>query len=113
MRRFIRLMALAIPVLAFPLPAFAADCFDVFGCSDKNIFKLADLLDGPNCDFLYMMRNDIFASHGYCFKTAKAIQSFGNDNCRTSNFDELGLNRVEKANVETIVLAEQNKGCGG
>ena len=53
-----------------------ADCYDVVGCTDKNAFSanygyLASLANGPSCDFLYMMRNRIYAQHGYCFKTAR------------------------------------------
>ena len=93
-----------------PLPAFA-DCYDVFGCSDKNSFRLNDLLDGPNCDFLYTMRNAIYRQHGYCFKTARAIATFGNVGCSVDNANNLGLNALERDNAALIVRAESIKGC--
>lgn len=105
-RRLVTLLALALSAG----PA-AASCYDVFGCSDQNVFRLKDLLDGPNCEFLYEMRNGIFAEHGYCFSSERGIATFGNDNCRSSNVDALGLNRTERTNVSTIAEAERLKGC--
>ncbi len=47
-----------------------AECYDVFGCSDHDVFRLRDLESGPNCEFLYTMRNQIYADHRYCFKNS-------------------------------------------
>jgi len=104
------LLAAACVAALAPLPALA-DCYDVFGCSDKNPFKLNDLLDGPNCDFLYTMRNAIYRQHGYCFKTARAIATFGNDGCSVDNAANLGLNALEQGNAALIARAESIKGC--
>ncbi len=91
-------------------PAFA-ECYDVFGCSDRAAFRLDDLLNGPNCDFLYTMRNEIYRAHGYCFKTEKAITTFGNDGCTIENADNLHLNPIERRNAAVIGKAETIKGC--
>lgn len=88
-----------------------ADCYDVFGCSDSNLFRLRDLLNGPTCEFLYVMRNSIFKQHGYCFKTARGIATFGNQGCVSGNPNALGLNGIERANAGTILRAEQTLGC--
>ncbi len=97
--------------LAAPLPAFA-DCYDVYGCTDKNYFNVQTLLEpGPTCEFLYVMRNEIYAEHHYCFQTQRGIAAFGNAGCVSSNANLLGLNRFELANAATILQAEQAKGC--
>ena len=88
-----------------------AECYDVFGCSDRNYFRANDLMDGPNCDFLYTMRNSIYKERGYCFATPRAIQTFGNAGCRFDNVNEVPLNRFERANVATIQSAEQAMRC--
>jgi hypothetical protein len=88
-----------------------AECYDVFGCSDRNYFRVNDLMDGPNCDFLYTMRNSIYKERGYCFTTARAIQTFGNAGCRFDNVNEVPLNRFERANVAAIKSAEQAMNC--
>ena len=109
-RRNLLLGAFAAASISVP-PSALADCYDVFGCTDSKAFNLNDLLDGPNCDFLYTMRNGIYRAHGYCFKTAKAIATFGNDGCTVSDANNLGLNPIERSNAATIARAESVKGC--
>ena len=91
--------------------AASADCYDVFGCPNANRFRFADLMDGPNCDFLYLMRNQIYADHGYCFHTPHAIATFGNANCVSDDVNALPLNGYERANAVTILRAEHAKAC--
>src|SRR5208282_6649369 len=84
-----------------------ADCYDVFGCTDRDRFRLGDLTSGPNCEFLYTMRNQIYAEHGYCFQTARAIAAFGNQNCVGGDPNSLGLSAIELGNAATILQAER------
>lgn len=101
-------VTMAAPVLA--------DCYDIVGCSDRDLFSrnysyLASVRDGPTCDFLYQMRNRIYAEHGYCFQTARGQAEIGNDGCRTGNMAAIHLSRIEQANVATIQRAERAKYC--
>jgi hypothetical protein len=112
MRKKALLLSMALTVFGAQFQRAYADCYDVFGCTDRNMFRLRDMLDGPNCQFLFEMRNRIYAQHGYCFTTPKAISLLGNEGCRVRSVDALGLNRFERANAVTIRLAEQSKGCG-
>ena len=96
-------------------PAFA-ECYDLLGCTDTDLFAqhfdyLASVSDGPNCDFLWQMRNRIFAERGYCFHTARGIAEMGNDGCRYSDLARVPLNDIERANVSTIAKAERLKDC--
>ena len=99
--------SLASPVLA--------DCYDILGCTDRNAFSAhysyLVAADGPTCDFLYTMRNRIYAAHGYCFKTARAIQEIGNSGCRIQNMAAVPLSQIERNNVATIQRAETAKRC--
>jgi hypothetical protein len=88
-----------------------AACYDVFGCANVNRFRTRDLMSGPNCDFLYTMRNEIYAEHHYCFHTPRAITTFGNQGCVSGDPNALGLNAVELANAVTILKAERAMGC--
>lgn len=88
-----------------------ADCYDVFGCSDRNYFRAQDLSNGPNCEFLWEMRNGIYAQRGYCFHSRRGIETMGNDRCRFYDVDEVPLNRYERANVATISSVESAMGC--
>ena len=99
--------SLASPVLA--------DCYDILGCSDRNAFAahygyLASP-DGPTCDFLFTMRNTIYAQHGYCFKTARAIRELGNSSCHIYDMAAVPLSQIERNNVATIQRAERAKRC--
>ena len=93
-----------------------ADCYDLVGCSDKNAFSahygyLASVADGPSCDFLYMMRNRIYAQHGYCFKTARGISEIGNAGCSIADQSAVPLSNIERNNIATIQKAESAKAC--
>jgi len=96
--------------LALATPA-SADCYDVFGCSDKTYFRAADLQDGPNCEFLWLMRNSIYSQRGYCFQTPRGIQAFGNAECKFSDQSRVPLNQYERANISTIQSVETSKHC--
>lgn len=95
----------------------AAACYDILGCADRDLFSLhfdylsAPHPDGPNCEFLWQMRNAIFARHGYCFKTEKGKAVFGNEGCRYNEIESMPLNEIERANVATIARAERMKSC--
>jgi hypothetical protein len=110
MRNFLRAGVGAIVVAAMCGGA-VAECYDVFGCTNRDRFRLGDLTSGPNCEFLYTMRNQIYAEHHYCFQTARAIATFGNQGCVSANANALGLNSVELANAATILQAERAMGC--
>jgi hypothetical protein len=88
-----------------------ADCYDVLGCADRNRFNFEQLANGPNCEFLYEMRNRIYAQHGYCFKTARAIATLGNEGCRYADINMVPLSGLERANAATILQVEHAKGC--
>ena len=88
-----------------------ADCYDVFGCTNASRFRIGDLMSGPTCEFLYTLRNGIYAEHGYCFHTARGRATFGNQGCVTGNPNALGLNAVEHYNAGVILQAERAKGC--
>jgi hypothetical protein len=93
-----------------------ADCYDLLGCSDKDAFSkhfsyLASPTDGPNCDFLYVARNRIYAQHGYCFATARSKAEIGNAGCHISDMAAVPLSAIERSNIATIAKAERLKSC--
>lgn len=107
----------AVLAIAISGPA-TADCYDILGCTDRNLFSrhFHDYLaaphpDGPNCQFLWEMRNGIFAERGYCFHTARGKAHFGNEGCRYDDADSVPLSSIERSNIATIARAERIKGC--
>jgi hypothetical protein len=114
-RRFcVATLAGLVAVIASPV---LADCYDLLGCTDRDAFSAhysylaAPEPNGPNCDFLYVMRNTIYQRHGYCFKTARGIQEMGNSDCHISDLAAVPLSQVERNNVATIQRAERAKHC--
>jgi hypothetical protein len=102
---------LVIGLLLAGAGAASASCYDVFGCSDRTLFRAQDLRSGPNCEFLWAMRNAIYQERGYCFRTPRAISYFGNESCRFRDIDAVPLNRFERANAATILQVERELGC--
>ena len=47
--------------------------------------------DAYSCDELWVMRNEVFKSAGYCFKTSRAINYFGNGGCEFHNEGDVPL----------------------
>jgi hypothetical protein len=92
-----------------------AECYDVVGCTDANNFarhyRYLASEDGPSCDDLYRMRNQIYAEHGYCFVTPRGIDEIGNDGCYIHNQARVRLSYVERNNVAVIQRAEREKDC--
>jgi hypothetical protein len=101
-------LSIATPVLA--------DCYDLLGCTNHDLFShhynyLASVSSGPTCDFLYQMRNRIYAEHGYCFVTPRGISEIGNDGCHIHDQAAVPLSNIERSNVATIQRAERAKHC--
>jgi hypothetical protein len=109
-----RWMVLVAAAIASPGIAGAADehslCYETIGCvHDRNISEHdAEKL---GCDQLWTVRNGIYHSRGYCFKTARGKEEFGNENCRFEDEAEVPLNDYERANVKLIRTIEKRRGC--
>jgi hypothetical protein len=69
----------------------------------------AQSYDAMSCDELWYARNAIYAAKGYCFKTSRAQQVFG-QRC----FPPFGaLTLAEKEQVNQIQQVEAARGCSG
>jgi hypothetical protein len=87
-----------------------ANCYELIGCSDKDRYKISDLMQ-LGCQPLWEVRNWIYKEHGYCFRTAKAIEAFGNAGCLHDDIAQVPLNEIERHNVKAIKSVESRKGC--
>ena len=87
-----------------------AECNRGLGCTDEDVFEEADLAD-LRCSQLWELRNVMYAEAGYCFKTKRAINFFGNDECEIDDQADVELSEIELDNVATIVEVERDKGC--
>lgn len=67
--------------------------------------------DAYECKELWVMRNEIYKSNGYCFKTAKAINYFGNAGCSYDNQSAVPLSKQERRIVRDIQKSEARQSC--
>jgi len=80
------------------------------GCvQDRKISP--DDAEKLGCEQLYTVRNGIYASRGYCFKTGRGQEEFGNEGCTYTDQDQVPLNDYERANVRLIQSIEKRRGC--
>jgi hypothetical protein len=113
MRKIVLPLLLGLGACALGLFATAparANCYELIGCSDKDRYKISDLMQ-LGCQPLWEVRNWIFKENGYCFRTAKAIEAFGNAGCRYDDIAQVPLNGIERHNVKAIKSVETRKGC--
>ncbi|WP_050994345.1 DUF4424 family protein [Bradyrhizobium sp. YR681] len=66
---------------------------------------------GQNCDQLWQQRNSIFKAGGYCFRTPRAIASFGNAGCKYDNIVDVPLSARDRQLVNDIQQVERIKAC--
>jgi YARHG domain len=85
-------------------------CFETVGCvSDREIS--AREAEKLGCDQLWTVRNGLYAARGYCFKTARGREAFGNASCQYDDQSQVPLNDYERANIRLIRAIEKRRGC--
>lgn len=91
---------LALFGMAFPLVLFvpAAQSGD-------------EVRSDSNCQELWVARNQIYKNAGYCFKTARAREHFGNGGCAHDNVDAVPLSDADRRYISQIKKLEAQKGC--
>lgn len=111
-----RSLAVALALAGLTLPALAAAdepstlCYEIIGCvQDRNISE-GDA-EKLGCDQLWTVRNGIFAARGYCFRTDRGKDEFGNEGCTYDDQDRVPLNDYERANITVIQAIEKRHGC--
>jgi len=85
-------------------------CYETVGCVQDRRINESDA-EQLGCDQLWTVRNGIYAARGYCFKTDRGKQAFGNEGCYYGDESEVPLNDYERANVLLIRSIEKRRGC--
>ncbi|MGL4395003.1 MAG: YARHG domain-containing protein [Hyphomicrobium sp.] len=67
--------------------------------------------DAYSCGELWVMRNQVYKDHGYCFKTSRAISYFGNGGCYVGSEGAVAMSRSERRLISTIRASERRQGC--
>jgi YARHG domain len=71
----------------------------------------AGMARAQSCEDLWYERNSIYKEAGYCFKTRRAISTFGNAGCQYDSEYQLPLSRGQRARIQYIVRMERELGC--
>ncbi len=64
-----------------------------------------------SCDDLWYARNEIYKAQGYCFRTRRGIDAFGNAGCRYDNADEVPLSSSQRRTIAEIQREERARRC--
>ncbi|WDR06740.1 YARHG domain-containing protein [Devosia rhodophyticola] len=105
----IRTIAIVASLLAGTSGAMA-NCYEDLGCDNGRYFTRSEVRQ-LSCQVLWELRNSMYHQNGYCFKTQRGINSFGNEGCYISDQAGVSLNAYERANIGLIVATEKAKGC--
>lgn len=63
------------------------------------------------CYDLWLARNEIYKAQGYCFRTQRAIATFGNAGCQYDAIDDVPLSANDRRRVSDIVRQERDLRC--
>lgn len=66
---------------------------------------------GPTCDDLWAERNAVFKGAGYCFRSQRGIQAFGNAGCQFDNEADVPLSARQREQVAQVRATERRLGC--
>jgi hypothetical protein len=81
------------------------------GTSWRSAVKHAAPARASTCFDLWVQRNSIYKAYGYCFKTSKAINYFGNAGCSYDNEGDIPLSHADRSTILAIKKTEQSLGC--
>lgn len=66
---------------------------------------------GASCQDLWYERNAIFKAAGYCFRSARGIQMFGNAGCQFDDEADVPLSVRQREQVAQLRVTERRLGC--
>jgi YARHG domain len=75
------------------------------------VLILSKVAIAQNCEQLWVERNSYYKAHGYCFKTQRAIEYFGNGGCSIQNEEDVPLTPRERNRIQQIKGQERALGC--
>jgi hypothetical protein len=105
-----RRLAIALGLALLTSGSAMANCYEIIGCPDEDVFKKSDLKKF-SCSTLWELRNTMYFEQGYCFKTDRAIDFFGNAECTIEDAEDIDFSEIEETNISRISSVEKQKGC--
>jgi hypothetical protein len=103
-------LLIAGPVAAGDEDDASSLCYETVGCVHDRKISESDA-EKLGCEQLWTVRNGIYHARGYCFKTDRAKEAFGNEGCQYGDESQVPLNDYERANILLIRSIEKRRGC--
>jgi YARHG domain len=94
-RSIVVLIGLSLPATLFVPAAYSGD----------------EVSSDSSCQELWVARNQIYKNAGYCFKTARAREFFGNGSCTYDDVSLVPINDADRRYISQIKKFEAQKGC--
>lgn len=64
-----------------------------------------------SCDDLWFARNEIYKAQGYCFRTRRGIEAFGNAGCVYDDVADVPLSASQRRVIAEIARDERARRC--
>lgn len=64
-----------------------------------------------SCDDLWYERNALYKAGGYCFRTARAIRTFGNAGCGYDPLEDVPLSANDRRRIGDLQRTAQQQDC--
>ncbi|XSG82318.1 MAG: YARHG domain-containing protein [Methyloligella sp. ZOD6] len=63
------------------------------------------------CSELWWLRNQIFHANGYCFKSRRGINTFGNAGCLYDDAGSMPMSQTDRNAIANVQRQERLQGC--
>ncbi|MGH1574009.1 YARHG domain-containing protein [Methylobacterium sp. P31] len=71
----------------------------------------ATAAQAQSCEEAYYQRNILYKNAGYCFRTPRAIQMFGNAGCTYDRMEDVPMTAQNRAAIAEIQQFERMHAC--
>jgi len=83
----------------------------VLGLVATGVLAASAMPAQAQCQALWVERNSIYKAYGYCFKTDRARDYFGNRGCQYNYEGDIPLSGRDRARIARILAEERSYGC--
>lgn len=76
-----------------------------------GIAAMPPAAQAETCDDLWYARNEIYKAQGYCFRTRRGIEAFGNAGCQYDNVEDVPLSNGQRRTIAELQREERARRC--
>lgn len=83
----------------------------LFGFTTLSMMTAPRPVLAQSCDDLWFARNEIYKAQGYCFRTRRGIEAFGNAGCVYDDVADVPLSASQRRVIAEIARDERARRC--